>query len=216
MPLELDDILGVLFLSPEAFTARARSFGVDLTGVQPEEVKSTLALASRAVEAHCGRSFAPDSLTETHRWDPRTRRVSVNQPPVMAVESFSIKYAPGASADIRIADVIVNNQANYLEVASLSVIAGLPAAVEALELTEALVEVKYKTYQAVPPAAAAATGFVAAHFLQQSEANDMLPAGLVRSKVGSEDLSRSRAAAETDIPLAAQLLLRQFRRIAIA
>lgn len=64
------------------------------------------------------------------------------------------------------------------------------------------------------PTVAAAVGFAAAELLQQAEANDMLPAGLTRSKVGSEDLSR--AAGEVDIPLKAKMLLRPLQQLACA
>ena len=51
MPLDLDQILGVLYLAPSDFTARARTFGADISGLDSEDIKTALALASRAVEA---------------------------------------------------------------------------------------------------------------------------------------------------------------------
>lgn len=210
---ELDDVLGVLFLSPEAFTARARSFGVDLTGIPPEDVKVTLALASRAVEAHCGRSFVPDALSETHRWNHATRRVTVNQPPVLTLVSFVVEYAPGVTLPFRVEDITVNNQENYLEVASLALSAGLGGAVQTLGLSEPLVKLTYKSYQSVPGAVAAAVGFTAAHFLNESAANEFVPAGLSTYKVANTAFSRRSAGVE--LPAIARQLLSPFVRIAV-
>lgn len=64
------------------------------------------------------------------------------------------------------------------------------------------------------PTVAAAVGLTAAELLQQAESNEMLPAGLSRSKVGSEDISRSPV--QVDIPVKAQLLLRPLQRLACA
>src|SRR5437016_236070 len=129
MPLPSDDIFGSIYLDPDGFLARAKSFGVDLTGQTADDVKPTLALASRAVEGFMGgRTFTPDSIEELHRWDERTRRISVNQPPVMTLESFEIIFAPGSppsSYSFPPDEVLVNNQENYLEVASLAVETGL-------------------------------------------------------------------------------------------
>lgn len=129
MPLSQDIVFGVLYLSPEDFLARAKSFGVDPGGLTPQGVAPTLALASRNVEAHLkGRTFTAESP----------------------------------------------------------------------EL----------------PMVAAAVGFTAAELLQEAEANEMLPAKLTRSKVGSEDLSRSPV--EVEIPAKAQMLLRSLQRLACA
>lgn len=211
---ELDNVLGVLFLSPEAFTARARSFGIDVTGVSPEDVKTTLALASRAVEAHCGRSFVPGSLVETHQWNSATRRVTVNQPPVITLESFVVEYAPGVTLPFRVEDITINNQENYLEVASLALSAGLGGTVQSLGLVEPLVRLSYKSYQSVPGAVAAAVGFTAAHFLNESAANEFVPAGLASYKVANTAFSRRSAGVE--LPPIARQLLSPFVRIAVA
>lgn len=213
MPLPSDNLLGVLYLPPADFTARARSFGADVAGVEEAELKATLALASRAVEAHLGgRTFVPDALFEQHKWRPETRRVSVNQPPVMELVSFGVRYAPGQGLAVyRVEDVVVNNQENYLELAALG-----PADVGAGTLVASvpLVEVRYKSYQQVPDAVVAAVGFTAADLLQRAVANEMLPAHLTRSKVGNQDLSRAAEPAP-DIPYIAQMLLRPLQRIAI-
>lgn len=213
MPLPSDNLLGVIYLPPADFIARARSFGADVTGVEEPELKATLALASRAVEAHLGgRTFIPDALFEQHKWCPETRRVSVNQPPVMELVSFGVRYAPGQGlVEYRVADVVVNNQENYLELAALG-----PADVGAGAIVASvpLVEVRYKSYQQVPDAAVAAVGFTAADLLQRALSYEMLPAHLTRSKIGNQDLSRA-AEAPPDIPHFARLLLEPLKRIAI-
>jgi hypothetical protein len=216
MPLPFDDIFGVIYLDPDSFIARAKSFGVDAAGLSADDVKPTLALASRAVEAHMGgRTFTPDAVEEMHRWDGRTRRITVNQPPVMELESFEIIFSPGSppsSFSFAPTDVLVNNQENYLEVASLALSTGL-VMTSLASVSEPQVVVRYKSYQTVLPAVAAAVGWAAAKFIQQAEAAAMLPAGLTRSKVGSEDLSRKDD--DFDLPLMAKMLLRPLRAIAI-
>jgi len=215
MPPPLDEIFGVIYLAPEAFLGRAKTFGVNPAGLGPDDVAPALAIASRAVDAHTGRTFVPDAIEETHRWDPRTRRVSVNQPPVLQLESLRVRFAPGEPGSVVTfspAEVLVNNQENYLELAPYA-----PADVALAQIgpgvREPQVEIRYRSFQAVPGAVAAAVGFTAALLLQEAESNEMLPAGLKRSKVGSEDLSR--ADGEIDLPLKAKLLLRPYQRIAI-
>ncbi len=175
--LPLDDIFGVIYLSPDAFLTRAKSIGVDVAGLGADDVAPTLAIASRAVEAHTGRTFVPDSIEETHRWDQMTRRVSVNQPPVLALESFKIRFAPGELGSVvtfELSEVLVNNQENYLELAPYA-----PAEVVLAQIgpgvREPQVEIRYKSFQSVPGAVAAAVGFTAAHLMQEAVA------GLVRS-----------------------------------
>lgn len=213
MPLPSDNLLGLIYLPPADFIARARSFGADVTGVEEPELKATLALASRAVEAHLGgRTFVPNALFEQHRWRPETRRVSVNQPPVMELVSFAVRYAPGAGlVEYNVADVVVNNQENYLELAALG-----PADIgsAALVASSPVVEVRYKSYQQVPDSVVAAVGFTAAELLHRALANEMLPAHLTGSKIGSQTLSRS-AERPPDVPHIAQMLLRPLQRIAI-
>lgn len=216
MPLSNDTIFGVLYLAPDDFISRAKSFGVDVTGMgmTPDDLKPTLAMASRLVESYCGRQFVPDAIVETHRFNLDTRRVSVNQPPVMELVSISIVFAPGASASFSPSDVLVNNQENYLELASLALTTGISGVIYPLGISEPQAQVTYKSYQAVPYEVAAATGFVAARLLHEAEANEMLPAGLTRSKVGSQDLSRKSD--DADMPVMAARLLRRYQRLACA
>jgi hypothetical protein len=214
MTLPTDDLFGSLYLSEDAFIQRARSFGVSVAEMVPDDLTPTLAVASRLVESHTGRRFLPDAVSETHKFDQNTRRVSVNQPPVMELVSYQIEFAPGAVATFRPSDVVVNNQENYLELASLALATGIAGVIYPVGITDPLAQVTYKSYQDVPSDVAAATGFIAARLLQQAEANELLPAGLSRSKVGSEDLSR--AGDEQDIPLMAARLLRRYQRLACA
>lgn len=214
MPLPSDDIFGVLYLSPDDFIARARAFGVSVAGMTPDELTPTIAAASRLVDAKVARQFLPDAIVETHRFNMETRRVSVNQPPVMALESFAIRFAPGAVANFQVGDVLVSNQENYLELASLALSSDITGVLYPVGISEPQAEIRYRSYQQVPQAAALATGFITADLLQKAEANDLLPAGLTRSKVGSEDLSRSPT--QLAIPAIAESLLLTLRRIACA
>lgn len=214
MPLDNDTIFGPLYLAPAEFLTRAKLFGVEVEGWTDDELKMLLALASRAVDAHCGRTFIPDSLTETHRWNPETGRISVNQPPVMTLEAFRIRYAPGAVATFRTADVLVNNQENYLELASLALVGGITEAISSFGITEPQVEVTYRSYQAVPGAVAAATAIIAARQRSEGLANELIPAGLARDKFGDNDVSRAKE--EIEIPVFAKQLLQPFRRLALA
>src|ERR1043165_7501553 len=100
MPLTEDDILGVLYIEPQKFLDKAHFFGAgtSLAGYDADGVKPLIAMASRAADAECGREFTPDSIVETHRWQPSSRRISVNQPPVISVQSYKIITAPGQSS----------------------------------------------------------------------------------------------------------------------
>lgn len=215
MSSPLDEFFGVIYLAPEAFLARAKTFGVDPAGLGPDDVSPALAIASRAADAHTGRTFVPDAIEETHRWDPQARRVSVNQPPVLELVSLRVRFAPGDPGSVVTfspSEVLVNNQENYLELAPYA-----PADVALAQLGPGLrepqVEIRYKSFQSVPPAVAAAVGFTAAHFLNESKANEFVPAGLASYKVANTAFGRRSEGVE--LPAIAKQLLSPFVRIAI-
>ncbi|HEX8685728.1 MAG TPA: hypothetical protein VF654_04475, partial [Pyrinomonadaceae bacterium] len=166
MPLELDNILGALYLSPEDFRKRASAFGARVALPEDEdELKAHLAGASRAIDAFCGRPFSPEAVTETHRLDAETRRVSVNRPPVLELTGFTILSGPDRSFAVETSQVFVNRQENYLEVVSWGALIGLAAGAGSLGIIEPQAEVTYKSYQDVPQAVAAACGYAAAKFM---------------------------------------------------
>jgi hypothetical protein len=219
MPLEADNILGVCYLAPEEFLSRARLFGagMSINGLNAEGVKPVLAMASRAIDAHCGRSFTPDAITENHRWNGATRRISVNQPPVMTLSTYRLRTAPSQVQSFNVADVLINNQENYLELATLAAAVGMTGDLLGLGLCEAQVEVTYLSYQAIPQAVAAACGFTAAKMANMGYVSAQVPDGFQKISLGGFNATRAGLGAgdALEIPPMAQQLLSAYRRIAL-
>ena len=219
MPLDLDAILGSLYLSVEAFKARAGVFGVAVALPADDElIKAALAAASRLIEAECGRDFVPDELTETHRFNLLTRRISVNQPPVATLTSFTLVGGPGLSSPVSLSSVYVNNQENYLEVDGLSHAIAPTGSLFMHGLGETQVEVKYKSYQSVPQGVAAACGYGAAEIINRTYASGQLPGDLTRVEMDGLKVSRAAPGGrgeESALPVVAKALLHRYRRIAV-
>lgn len=219
MPLSLDDILGSAYLAPADFAARAAVFGAgtSISGLDEPALKALGAAASRAIDAFCGRDFNPDAVTETHRFDERTRRVSVNRPPVMTLQSYKFVIAPGRYSDVSVAEVFVNNQENYLELVSVTQIPVLTTELLTFGMGEPQVEVTYLSYAAIPGAVAAACGFTMAKMANMGYVSALLPDGLQKVKIGPLEPSRvvSGANDALDLPVIAKQLLTPFKRIAL-
>jgi hypothetical protein len=218
MALESDSILGPLYLSPDEFTSRAVVFGVRVAlPTDSSLTKAALAAASRAIEAVTGRSFLPDDITETHRFDPATRRVSVNQPPVLSLTAFRLVIGPTMKSDVNTSAVYVNNQENYLELVSFAQAVMLTPELITLGLTEIQAEVVYKSYQSVPENIAAACGFTAGKILNEMYTSSQVPDGITRVKLGNAlDVQRRADADDAGlVPPIAKLLLAPYKRIAV-
>ena len=218
MPLDLDLVLGALYLSVQDFKSRAKVFGVRAALPESDdEIKALLASASRAIDAHCGRSFTPDEVTELHRIDPATRRVSVNRPPVQQVTGYALISGPGLRWDVDTSQVFVNNQENYLELVSLAGSVVVARGEVIASLADMLAEVKYTSFAEVPQAVAAACGYAAGRLANLAYASGQVPDGLARVKLDGVDVSRdtSRQGGDLELPTLSRQLLNPLRRIAV-
>jgi hypothetical protein len=215
MPLDLDIVLGALYLSVNDFKARAKVFGVQAALPESDDdVKALLAAASRAIDAFCGRAFTPDVITETHRIDLRTRRIAVNQPPVQELTGYKIIAGPGMESEVELAAVYVNNQENYLELVSLQQSIVLTGDRTSLGMSEAQVEVKYKSFASVPQSVAVACGYAAAKFANLAYSSGNMPDGISRVKIGNS-FDMTRQGGEMELPAISRQLLAPLRRIAV-
>lgn len=218
MPVVSDTVLGLCYMAPQAFLDRAGFFGAQtaIAGKTAEELVPLAAMASRAIDAHCGREFSPASIIETHRWNPYTRRISVNQPPVMTLSSFKFITGPDQEFSFNVADVLVNNQENYLELASL---AGIDSVVfESIAgITEPQIEVTYLSYGSIPQKVVAACGFTMAKMANEAYSSSQVPDGLVRVKLpaGLDVARRSEVEDGGLIPPMAKQLLQGYVRFAV-
>lgn len=218
MALATDSILGATYLNPAEFTSRAVVFGVRAAlPTDSSLIQAALAAASRAIEAECGRSFLPDDITETHRFDPVRRRISVNQPPVMALTAFHLVIGPTMRSDVSTSAVYVNNQENYLELVSFAQAVVITPKLVTLGLTEIQAEVVYKSYQSVPEGVAAACGFTAGKILNEMYTSSQMPDGITRVKLGNAlDVQRRATADDAGlVPPIAKTLLNPYKRIAV-
>jgi hypothetical protein len=215
-----DLVLGLCYLDPQAFLDRARFFGAQaaVAGLTAEDLVPLVAMASRAADAHCGRTFDPSTIFENHRFDLRTRRVSVNQPPVITLQTYQIKLANDLVIEFDVADVVVNNQENYLELTGVSAELKLTGQYLIGGVREPQVEISYLSYQTIHPKVATATGFIAGWMANQGHAAAQLTPGLSKVKLdGAMEVQRDgrMEQAAGEIPFMAQMLLREFVRIAI-
>lgn len=222
MSSSADDILGVLYIEPEQFLSRAKFFGAGTSceGLTADDVKPLIAMGSRLIDAEVGRSFKPTALTELHKLDLRTLRVSVNQPPVITLQSFKLITAPGQGFEFDVAGVLVNNQENYLELATPVGGEGIISEMITSGVREPQIEVTYLSYQSIPEEVITACGFASADLAAKSQAAQILPPGLTMEKVeGATEVRRSAkegtsGEAQT-LPLMAKLLLSGLKRIAV-
>lgn len=213
MPLVRDEILGDCYLDPEAFVQRAHVFGVGMSiqNATRDQLVALLASASRRVDEICGRSFAPEQIVETHRFNERTRRVSVNSPPVEELIGFAIILSNRQRATFRVEDVFVNKQENYCELLDFSLGSSLTTSLVSFGLRDAQAEVTYKTFQDPPAAVKRATGLIAAHQANAGFVNAIVPAQFGTLAVGGSKFSN----VQVDEPAAVRDALGDYIRIPI-
>lgn len=219
MPTTIDSVLGTSYIYWQDFQARAKSFGCTLAienWLQPE-LEATVALASRLVDAHCSRDFAPDAITENHAFNLGTRRTQINRPPVVQLLEFKVQTAPNVYATFNLNSILVNNQEGYLEVNTLALATGLTSPVIMLGIHEPQAVFTYKSYQSIPTKVTAATGFIAAKIANEGYMSGLIAQGL--QSVTDAEQSLSRVVVDTDIyeiPPFAVLLLTEFTRPVVA
>ena len=215
-----DSVLGLSYMDAADFTLRAGAFGCSavMANFTSDYITAIMAVASRAVEAHCGRDFTPGDRVEQHVWNYTTRRIKLNAPPVASVSSYKIIVGPGLSANISTSSIYVNNQENYIEVALLALAGTLVSPIATLGLQTPIVEITYKSLQTVPQSVIAATGFTAADIINESASNMSLTPGLKTIKIeGLEVTKDNRRYGVTDWPLPpmARMLLSGVTRLAV-
>jgi hypothetical protein len=207
MPLEKDIVLGFCYLSPQDFTARKTAFGAQLAGVSADAdtLKAWLATASRQIETHLGgQTFYGKTVTEKHLWKPSQRRFSLNNPGPVTVsacrlwlgatqyETFEVTPVVNDSGGQPIAwgDLLYNRQTNMMEIGVLTKVSLSQPVITITQVQYPFLEITFTTTDVVPEEVAAACGFQAAYLAQQSQVNDLLPAGL--TKVTSKDRTVER------------------------
>lgn len=213
MALQKDDVLGTCYLDPEAFVKRAHVFGVGMAiqNATRDDLLALLADASRRVDEICGRNFEPDEITETHRFNASTRRVSVNAPPVTSIVSYRILAGGGQVATFSPDEVFVNNQDGYLELLAFALGTSLATPLISFGLTVPQVEVVYKSYQEPPQGVKKATGIIAAHRANAGFVNALVPAQFGQLRIGGSRFEN----VQVGEPVSAREALAPYIRLAI-
>lgn len=218
MPLVTQVDFGTMYLDPNAFVASAAIFGVDKA--LPDDIdviKAQLAAASRWIEAETGKSYVPDEdQTEQHEWDPITRRIAVNNPPVMSISSYKIYTGVSTFATFATTSLVINNQVNYVELTSLAAAASLTPGLLALGLTTPFVQIVYKSYGAVKANIKLVTGYVAARLMNTAFIDAQLPPGIKSIKIGSAAQIEKYPMSIGDMPSVVRTLLQSEYQIGIA
>ncbi len=226
-------LFGASYLNGQDFLDNAATFGCAalVVGYDATGVSSMLAAASREVDVELGRSFSADLIAENHRWDGATRRVKVNQPPVIELQRFSIRVGAGlrssftvtpvetddAGNPVRFGTVYYNREENYLEVTSLALAGSLVSPIVTLGLTDPQVEIAYKSLPVVPYEVMLAVGYTAAYWLSEAVAASMIPQGLASLRDDDTEVKRQPQPAwqNRGLPPRAKSILRGLSRIAI-
>ena len=120
-----------MYVTPERY--RTMGYGVDISDVEDVELRSILARASSMVDAICAVPRLPQKFDfrggtitgERHEWyiDPYDRphpyRFRLFHRPVKTIDSFRIYSGPRIYIEIPPADMMINQSASYVEIASL-------------------------------------------------------------------------------------------------
>lgn len=187
MPLQNHPDFGPLYLDPNAFVSAAAMFGVEKA--LPDDlglIQSFLASASRWIEAQTGKVYVPELDTvEQHRWDPVTRRITVNNPPVLSVSSYKVFTGADTFATFQSNTLVINNQENYVELTAMAAVGNLTPGLLTLGLTEPFVEITYKSFNSVKFNIKLATGYVAARMMNSALVEGQIPFGIKSIKIGS-------------------------------
>ena len=229
MALDNDSVLGTCYIPVSAFKVKARSFGCNVSTslFGYTDLVAAVALASRLVDAYCGRQFDGATIYENHKFSMETRRIYPVNPPVVNLTTYSIQTAPGSyqtvlttpvltdagSNNISYGAIVYSQQENYLELASLAVITAITPVLISLGITEPQVRIAYTSYGSVPAQVATATGLIAAAVCNESRANDLAPVGLNSISTEDQSVSRMTLPPSVGIPERAELLLRRYQTV---
>lgn len=201
-----DALLGTSYISAGDLKARSLSFGCAkaLGALDYPQIEAVCAMASRAIDAHTGRAWDGGTITENHAWEPATRRVKINQPPIMSLLSYKIRTSPNSVSTFPVTPVTVdaggrnvsygaiyyNYQENYLELASLVIATGLTTTIIALGMYQPQVEISYTSHATIPEAIITATGLVAADMANTGYLNSLMLPGLQSVSDGDQSMTR--------------------------
>lgn len=231
-----DSLLGPQYISVANLQSRATAFGCAkaIAAMTSGELEALVALASRAVDGHTGRQWADGTvITENHKWDMVTRRVRVNQPPILTLVSYVLRTSPAQVATFSVTPITndaggnpvafgpiyYNREENYLELASLAVASSLTTPLISLGMFEPNVEIKYTSYSTAPQAVVSAAGLIAADMANSGYLASMgLLSGNIQSvETGNQSIERAVPLPDAyPLPPIAVMLLANITRPAIA
>jgi hypothetical protein len=182
-----DDTFGPCYLTPSEFQQNAAMFGVSpINDDLCQNLPAYLAAASRWVEKYTGKTFIPnEDIVEQHRWDPATRRVPVNNPPILSVSKFKVYTGPNTFATIPVTELLINNQSNWVEVATIVLAFDVTLAALPMGLFEAIVEITYKSVASIEANIKLATGYVAGAMAAHAKLTGIMPYGVDSIKLGT-------------------------------
>jgi hypothetical protein len=234
-----DPILGTCYIEPEAFISRSMAFGCDraLDALYAADADGTnltalIASVSRAIDVYTGRdsnSWSGGTIYENHAWDPVTRRVKVNQPPVINLISYKIRVgsqltanfvltplsSDGGSNHLAYGGVYYNRQENYLELNSLALAGSLTNSLAGLGLYLPQVEIAYTSFASVPGQVATATAIGAAAVVNKWYANKVITPGIKQIESGKQTIVKDSPLGSVNLPQEAKDLLSLLTRIAV-
>jgi len=186
--LQEDEVFGTLYLSVEDFASRATMFGLS-SSVLPDEddiIQAYLAAASRLIESKTNKTFVPDDHVEQHNWNAETRRITVNNPPILSVSDYRIYTGTTTYATMPTNALFINNQENWVEVTALTAAGNLTSMLLTVGLFHPIVQITYKSSQEVKQNIMLATGYIAAALINQSFIDQGIQPGLKSIKIGSQ------------------------------
>lgn len=235
-----NELLGDSYIDGEFFIANAKVFGCAQAlsslypNATPDELLPILAAASRLIDGYVGRDFIAGEIRENHRFELGTRRIKINKPPLQTLVSYKLRTGAGMVSSFTVTPVqtdgennvsfgaiYYNRQENYLELSSLAMASSMTTQLVSLGLSEPQIEIAYTSFADVPKEVIAATGYMAAHLLNESAISSVLAPGLASAKADDVEVRRtgensSRGSRHDSIPPRVKLLLSSVSRIAIA
>lgn len=219
-PLQSDLVFGPVYLDPQEFLAAQSVFGVKQSlPADRSVILGFLAAASRWVEAKTGRVFVPDQeFDEQHDWDSVSRRITVNNPPVLSITSYQIYTGVSSFATFQTNTLAINNQLNYIELTSLAAAGNLTSMLLTMGLFRPYVRIVYKSMASVKPNIKLATGYLAANLINKAFIDNNFAVGLKKISVGGSttvERADSAAAGGGELPDIVKTLLANEQEITI-
>lgn len=225
-----DPLFGVAYLDAEDFRPSAKLFGVEMSFVSsyPDTEDGNAALdlvlqaASRAVDAFCGKVFTEDEITENHDLDTATWQFAVNNTPVASITSCLIRHSVNGTITIDPAKIYINNQKGYCQITWAISALDVIVAQLGTALTEAQIEVVYKSLQTVPNNVKLATGYQAGHMINSGYVDAKAPPNFGTVDIGGLKLNNRKGFKSAEdlqaasFSLDAERLLQGFRKFVAA